>query len=355
MPKIRVLVVDDSATIRILLAKGIALDPELEVVGTAPDPYIARNKIEELTPDVITLDVEMPRMDGIEFLRRVMASYPLPVIMVSALTEKGKRITLDALDAGAFDFVHKPSGSHGALGLQDMLQELRTKIKAAARANVTTLRKSLGRIATPASEVTRAIPRATLGETTDKVVAIGASTGGTTAIRDIVNQLPADFPGIVAVQHITPGFTSMFAERLNEIGTIQVKEAKTGDRVITGRMLVAPSGHQMTVRRTGGFYYVDCIPGPPVCGHIPSVEALFQSVAKHVGAHALGVILTGMGGDGADGLAAMRKAGARTLGQDEASCVVYGMPKVAWEKGGVEKQVPLEEMVANLPRLLRSK
>ncbi|HNV71522.1 MAG TPA: chemotaxis response regulator protein-glutamate methylesterase [Candidatus Ozemobacteraceae bacterium] len=354
MSKIKVLVVDDSATIRMLLSKGLNLDPELEVVGTAPDPYVARNKIVELSPDVITLDVEMPRMDGIEFLRRLMAAYPLPVVMVSALTEKGKRITLEALDAGAFDFVHKPSGSHGAQGLQDMLTDLRQKIKSAARANLTTLRKSLNRVTAPIARPLAPVRPTALAETTDKVVAIGASTGGTTAIRDMISMLPADFPGTVLVQHITPGFTTMFAERLNEIGTVQVKEAQHGDRIITGRVLVAPSGHQMTVRRSGGFYYVDCVPGPPICGHIPSVEALFQSVAKQVGANALGVILTGMGGDGADGMAAMRKAGARTLGQDEASCVVFGMPKVAWEKGGVEKLLPLEEIVPNLLRLLRA-
>ncbi|MBF0500334.1 MAG: chemotaxis response regulator protein-glutamate methylesterase [Candidatus Riflebacteria bacterium] len=351
---IKVLIVDDSATIRAILSMGLSKDPEIQVVGTAPDPYVARDKIAELKPDVITLDVEMPRMDGIEFLRRLMASFPLPVVMVSALTERGKEITLQALEAGAIDYVTKPSGSHGDRGAAEMIMELRQKIKVASRANLSNLRQNLAKV----EKTVHSAPvytSAALAETTDKVIAIGASTGGTNAIRDLVMQFPADTPGIVIVQHITPGFTKMFASRLNEIGAMSVKEATNGDRIITGQILIAPANMHMSVRRSGGTYLVDCLPGDPVGGHRPAVDVLFHSVAKNVGANAIGVILTGMGGDGAEGLAAMRKAGARTLGQDEASCVVYGMPKVAFDKGGVERQVPLNLVVPSLLSLLGRK
>lgn len=348
---IKVLIVDDSATIRALLTQALSKDPELSVVGSAPDPYVARDKIVELQPDVITLDVEMPRMDGIEFLRRLMASYPLPVIMVSALTEKGKQITLQALEAGAVDYVTKPSGSHGDRGTVEMLAELKQKIKVAAKANLTMLRRKLATVA-PRPVTKLPIGSSALAETTDKVIAIGASTGGTNAIRDLIAQFPADTPGIVIVQHITSGFTKMFSERLNEVGQMRVKEAENGDRILTGRVLVAPTGAQMSVRRSGGTYLVDCTPGAPVGGHLPAVEVLFQSVAKSVGANSIGIMLTGMGGDGADGMLAMRQAGARTLAQDEASCVVFGMPKVAWEKGGVEQLVSLDRIVPTVLGLL---
>lgn len=348
---IKVLIVDDSATIRALLTQALSKDPELTVVGSAPDPYVARDKIVELQPDVITLDVEMPRMDGIEFLRRLMAAFPLPVIMVSALTEKGKQITLQALEAGAVDYVTKPSGSHGDRGTAEMLVELRQKIKVAARANLSTLRRTLGAVIPRPTPKFSPAPTA-LAETTDKVIAIGASTGGTNAIRDLLAQFPADTPGIVIVQHITSGFTKMFSERLNEVGQMRVKEAETGDRIITGRVLIAPTGAHTTVRRSGGTYLVDCTPGDPVGGHLPAVEQLFQSVSRSAGANAIGIMLTGMGGDGADGMLAMRKAGARTIAQDEASCVVFGMPKVAWERGGVEQLVPLDRIVSTVMGLL---
>ena len=332
--KIKVLVVDDSALVRQVLTQGLSLDPGIEVVGAAMNPYQARDMIVKHKPDVVTLDVEMPRMDGVTFLRRLMPQFPLPVIMVSSLTQRGKQITLDAMEAGAVDIVAKPS-TDLSKGLQAMMQELRTKVKIASTANVSHW-KNKRIIKKPANMA--------LQETTDKVIAIGASTGGTEAIRLILERLPANSPGIVVVQHMPPGFTRMFAERLNQKCALMVKEAENGDRVIPGRVLIAPGDKHMQVRRQGGIYEVTCKEGPPVCGHCPSVESLFQSVAYAVGSNAVGVILTGMGRDGAAGITAMRRAGARTLGQDEDSCVVYGMPKEAFELGGIERQYPLEKM-----------
>ena len=338
---IKVLIVDDSAVVRMILSKALALDPEIQVVGTAADPFAARDKIEQLNPDVLTLDVEMPRMDGIEFLTRIMTSRPMPVIMVSALTQKGKRISLDALEAGAIDVVAKPSGSHGGKGLHEMTVELRQKIKAAAKANLSPFRRLAHCV--PGSPP-RSLRVANLAETTDKVIAIGASTGGTTAIRQVLSALPADTPGIVIVQHISSGFSRMFAERLNEVASMEVAEAKDGDRIVTGRVLIAPTGMQMEVVRSGGFYHVSCRSGENVCGHCPAVEVLFRSTAKAVGKNAVGIILTGMGSDGAEGLLELRNAGARTIAQDEESCVVFGMPKVAIEFGGAEVVLPLDRV-----------
>ncbi len=343
--KVRVLVVDDSALVRDILAKGLAMDDGIEVVGTASDPYVARDKIVELKPDVLTLDVEMPRMDGVEFLRKLMPQYPVPVVMVSALTERGKQITLDALDAGAVDFVTKPKADV-ARGLQGMLVELRTKVKLAATANVSHWKHKRSERQT----VIRSSKA--LAESTDKVIAIGASAGGTEAIKEVITRFPVDTPGVVIVQHMPAGFTKLFAERMNSLCEMEVKEAEDGDRVMPGRILIAPGGLQMKVIRSGGVYRVECKPGPLCCGHCPSVEVMMKSVAEHVGRNAVGVILTGMGHDGAEGLKAMRDAGARTVGQDEKTCVVYGMPKVAFEKGGVEKQFPLDEIAGTVIRLV---
>jgi len=337
MKRIRVLVVDDSALVRELLTAGLAKDPELEVVGSAANPYIARDKIVELRPDVMTLDVEMPRMDGVDFLRRLMPQYPIPVIMVSALTQKGAQITLEALEAGAIDFVTKPS-TDVARGLNQMLADLRQKIKMAAKVDLSAWKNRAVRREKPGPVVVRTA----LSESTDKVIAIGASTGGTEAIRRVISSFPANMPGIVIVQHMPPGFTKHFSDNLNEICEMDVQEAKTGDRVMPGRVLIAPGGKHMTVRRSGGIYLVDCQEGENVNGHCPSVDVLFHSVARYVAGNAVGVILTGMGGDGADGLLAMRQAGARTIAQDEATCVVFGMPKVAIDRGGVEKIGPLD-------------
>ncbi|OGR01534.1 MAG: chemotaxis response regulator protein-glutamate methylesterase [Deltaproteobacteria bacterium RIFOXYD12_FULL_50_9] len=346
--KIRVLVVDDSSLVRTILCQGLAQDPGIEVVGSAPDPYVARDMIVELAPDVMTLDVEMPRMDGVDFLRRLMPQYPLPVVMVSALTQQGKQITLEALDAGAVDFVTKPT-TDMARGLTAMLMELRTKVKIASTANVSHWKER--REALFSGKVLVA-PRS-LAESTDKIIAIGASTGGTEAIRGVVTRYPVNTPGVVIVQHMPAGFTRMFAERLNQICAMQVKEAETGDRVMPGRILIAPGEKHMQVRRSGGIYEVECKAGEKVSGHCPSVDVLMHSVAQHVGRNAIGVMLTGMGRDGAEGMLAMRKAGARNLAQDERTSVVFGMPKEAFENGGAECLVPLEKIAEASLALLR--
>jgi len=335
------------ALVRDILAAGLAKDPDIEVVGTAADPYIAADKIPKLTPDVLTLDVEMPRMDGVEFLRKLMPQYPLPVVMVSSLTEKGQRITLDALQAGAVDFVHKPS-SNIDRGLNAMMMELRTKIKIASIANVSHWKSSEKRSAI-ASNIDHS---KALAKSTDKIIVIGASTGGTEAIRSVITEFPPLMPGIVIVQHMPAGFTKMFSERLNTQAQMEVREACDGDRIITGRVLIAPGGKHMRIIRSGGIYQVSVSDGPQVNGHCPSVEVLMQSAATHVGNNAIGIMLTGMGGDGADGMKAMRDVGARTLAQDESTCVVFGMPKVAWEKGGAEKLVPLQNIPEATMQLL---
>ncbi len=348
--KIRVLIVDDSALVRNILSQGLSLDPAIEVVGTASDPYIARDRILELEPDVLTLDVEMPRMDGVAFLRKLMPQYPLPVVMVSSLTQRGKQITMEALDAGAVDFVAKPT-SNVAAGLNSMLMELRTKVKIASGANVSHWK---GKRVDPA--VSGATGKSTaLAESTDKVIAIGASTGGTEAIRRVLEGFPATTPGTVIVQHMPGGFTKMFADRLNQLCPMQVKEAEHGDRVRTGLVLIAPGGVQFEVVRSGGFYVVRLGGPEKVSGHCPSVDVMMHSVAKHVGANAIGAMLTGMGQDGAEGMLAMHQGGARCIAQDEASSVVFGMPKVAYEKGGAQSLVPLDHIAASLLKLLVEK
>lgn len=346
MPRkpIRVLIVDDSALVRTVLKQGLDMDPAIEVVGVAPDPYVARDRILELKPEVLTLDVEMPRMDGVEFLRRLMPQYPLPTVMVSSLTEKGKAITLASLEAGAVDFVTKPSADlkHGLSG---MLAELRTKIKIASTANVSHWKHKR-----PAARSRASAPGLT--ETTDKVIAIGASTGGTEAIRTVLQGMPVSAPGIVVVQHMPGGFTRMFSERLNSLCRLEVKEAEEGDRIMPGRALIAPGGKHMTVKRSGGLYQVSCRAGQPVNGHCPSVDVLFQSVAVACGKNAVGVMLTGMGADGADAMKLMRDAGARTLAQDEKTSVVFGMPKEAYRRGAAERLVPLESVGQEVLNLL---
>ncbi len=346
MKKIRVLIIDDSALVRDILQKGLSADPGLEVVGTAPDVYVGRNMIVELRPDVLTLDIEMPKMDGIEFLRRLMPQYPIPVVVVSSLTQRGKEITMQALEAGAVDFVPKPTADI-ARGLSDMMLELRTKIKISSNANVAHWKNK--RFESNASN--KYFANKALSESTDKVIAIGASTGGTEAIKKVITDLPPSSPGIVIVQHMPPGFTKTFAERLNETIMMQVKEAEHGDRIVTGRVLIAPGDFHMRVVRRGGQYLVELDQQEKVSGHRPSVDVLFNSVAQHVGSNAYGVILTGMGSDGAKGLKAMRDAGAKTIGQDELSCVVYGMPKVAYEMGGVQRQIRLDKMTQEIINL----
>lgn len=339
MKRIRVLVVDDSALVREILSKGLAEDPDIEVVGTAPDVYIARDKIVFLKPDVLTLDIEMPRMDGIDFLKRLMPQYPIPVIICSALAAPGAKATLEALDHGAVDFVLKPSTKVG-MRLQEMLDDLRSKVKMAAGVDVSAWKRREVKARPPAS------PGILVGST-DKVIAIGASTGGTVALRQMICAFPANMPGTVIVQHMPPVFTRLFAESLNNSSQVEVSEARDGDRIVTGRVLVAPGGEQhLGVERSGGTYLVRLRDGEKVNGHRPSVDVLFTTVARSVGSNAVAAILTGMGRDGADGMLALRQAGARTLAQDEASCVVYGMPRAAYECGGAERLVPLGEMNA---------
>ena len=327
---IRVLIVDDSATARAVLKDILSSDPMIEVVATAADAYIARDKIVELKPDVVCLDVEMPRMDGITFLKKLMHYMPVPVVMVSSLTQSGAKTTLDALEAGAVDFVPKPH-SYIYDGKDEMRAELLEKVKNAAKAKVF-------------QRVIRTHEQAnstSLAETTNKIVAIGASTGGTEALKDVLMALPRNAPGTVVVQHMPANFTGAFAARLNTLCAMEIREACNGDSIVPGVVLIAPGDYHMVVRRSGARYYVEIGSGDKVSGHRPSADVLLNSVAKIAGANAIGVILTGMGGDGARGLLAMRNAGAKTIGQDEASCVVYGMPKVAYDIGAVEKQLPL--------------
>lgn len=337
--KIKVLIIDDSALVRDILKKGLSADPSIEIVGAAPDVYIGRDMIVKYRPDVLTLDVEMPRMDGIEFLRKLMPQFPLPVVVVSSLTQKGKQITLDALDAGALDFVPKPS-SNIREGLKSMIMELRTKIKIASTANVSHWKgKRLN-----ARRTYKTIKTNALAETTDKVIAIGASTGGTEALKKVVTKFPRNMPGVVIVQHMPTVFTKMFAERLNQICDMEVKEAETNDRIMTGRILVAPGDFHLRVIRSGGIYKAVCEQTPKVSGHRPSVDVLFQSVAKNVGSNAFGIILTGMGSDGAKGMKMMKDAGASNIAQDEATSVVYGMPKVAKDMGGVDYILSIDKI-----------
>jgi two-component system chemotaxis response regulator CheB len=335
--KTRVLIVDDSALMRQALGTLLGRDPEIEVVGVAADPYIARDKIRQLNPDVLTLDVEMPRMDGLAFLEKLMQARPMPVVMVSSLTESGCATTLRALELGAVDFVTKPK-----LDLRDQLNEVARevieKVKTAAAA----------RVARPHPKAAEAVPRRSardaLIKSTDQVIAVGASTGGTEALKDFLMRLPADCPGIVVVQHMPEKFTRAFADRLDGLCTVRVKEAEDGDRVLAGHALIAPGGYHMRLTRTGATYLVKLNQDPPVNRHRPSVDILFSSCREAAGANAVGVIMTGMGDDGARGLLEMRRAGARTLAQDEATSVVFGMPKAALEMHAAERALPLSQL-----------
>lgn len=342
---VKVLVVDDSATARSLIKAVLESDAGIEVVGTAPDAYIARDMIVKLKPDVICLDVEMPRMDGITFLKKLMQYMPTPVIMVSSLTRRGAKTTLDALESGAIDFVAKPH-SNIYDGIDDIKDEIVEKVKSAAKVNV---RNFIHK--TPINRT----PITSLSETTNKIVAIGASTGGTEALKEVLIRMPRNSPGIIIVQHMPPKFTKTFAERLNQLSEIEVKEATNGETVGNGKALLAPGDYHMVLRRSGARYYVEIGDGAKVSGHKPSVDVLFNSVAKVAGANAIGVILTGMGSDGAKGMLNMKKAGAINIAQDEASCVVYGMPKVAVQLGGVSKSVTLtkvaEEVINSVKKI----
>lgn len=343
--KIRVLVIDDSAVIRHLLSEILSRTDDMEVVGTAQDPVFAARKIRDLDPDVITLDVEMPRMDGLTFLEELMKTTPIPVVMVSALTRHGHETTLKALELGAVDYVEKPGIdiSSGIIGLGD---EIVRKIRIASKAKVRKREFGGSRIQGFRELKDKKGPCGAghLTTTTDRLIAIGASTGGTEAIAEIIAALPESAPGIVVVQHMPPVFTRSFAERLNSISRLDVKEARTGDRVLRGSVLIAPGNRHMTVKRNGAMYFTEVEDGPLVNFVRPSVDVLFRAVARYAGKNAIGVILTGMGEDGARGLREMRDAGAFTMAQDEASSVVFGMPKRAIEMGAAERVAPLEEM-----------
>ncbi len=340
MRQIKVLVVEDSMVFREILVQNLNKDAEIQVVAVAKDPFEARDAILKYRPDVMTLDVELPRMSGIEFLRKLMPQYPIPVVVISALSDK----VFEALNAGAVDFVAKPVNATRQQ-IEDFINnELCVKVKIAAAAKISNVRK-MGMVQTQHQPM----PLKDNG----LIVAIGASTGGTEAIFSVVKNFGPDIPGVVIVQHMPPGFTEMYAKRLDNQCRVRVKEACTGDRVLPGQVLIAPGGDKhMRLVKVNGVYQVECRPGPKVNGHCPSVDELFYSVANAAGARALGIILTGMGGDGAKGLLAMRKAGAETIGQDESTCVVYGMPKVAYDIGAVKYQARLEDIAKKAYSLL---
>ena len=340
MKRIQVLVVDDSAVVRQVVSALLAQDPEIEVMAAVADPILAMARMATQWPDVLVLDIEMPRMDGITFLKKIMAERPTPVVICSTLTDRGTETSLAALAAGAVAIITKPK-----IGLKQFLsdasEDLTSAVKAAAKANVRKLQvthKHTADVILPPAEPSRQA----MIQTTERVVALGTSTGGTQALEAVLTALPRVSPGIVIVQHMPEQFTAAFASRLNGLCQIEVKEAQNNDRVIQGRALIAPGGKHMLLRRNGAQYFVEVVDGPLVNRHRPSVDVLFRSVAKCAGANALGVIMTGMGDDGAVGLLEMRKAGAQTLAQDEKSCVVYGMPKEAFKRGAVGRFVPLE-------------
>jgi two-component system chemotaxis response regulator CheB len=343
MEKLKVLIVDDSAIVRKIFSEVLSREPDLEVVGTAPDPYVARDKIVQTSPDVITLDVEMPRMDGLTFLKKIMHYHPLPVIIVSSLTPRGGKMALEALELGAVEVLAKPGS---AFSVGDLGVELAEKIRAAAHIRFDARKFQE---ATPNQTPTKVNP---LAQTTDKIIAIGASTGGTEAIKEVLIRLPQNTPGMVIVQHMPPKFTTAFAERLNQQCAIEVKEAQDGDAVITGRALLAPGNYHMLLKRSGARYYVQVKTGPPVHHRRPSVDVLFNSAALSGGANVIGVILTGMGADGAEGLLAMKERGAYTIAQDQASCVVFGMPREAIKRGATNKVLPLTRIPEEIRRVL---
>jgi len=343
-PKIKVLIVDDSAIVRKILREELDKEPDIEVVGTAPDPFVARDKIVLQKPDVITLDIEMPRMDGLTFLKKIMQYHPVPVIIVSSLTPQGSQMALEAMENGAIEVLAKP-GSSFSVG--DMSTQLKEKIRVAAKANLQQVRR------TPVSPspITANASQA-LRETTQKVIAIGASTGGTEALKEVLVKMPVNIPGILVVQHMPAEFTRAFAERLNKICSIEVREAQDGDSVLNGQALIAPGNFHMFLKRSGAKYFVNIKDGPRVHHQRPAVDVLFQSVAQYAGSNAIGVILTGMGADGAQGILRMKELGAKTIAQDEASCVVFGMPKEAIKLGAIDRVIPLDRIPQEVIRLL---
>lgn len=350
MQPVRVIVVDDSALVRQMLTEILNSDPGIEVVATAADPYQAREKIKKFNPDVLTLDVEMPRMDGLTFLRNLMRLRPMPVVMVSTLTEQGAQVTLEALELGAFDFVAKPKLdlSHT---LNDYAEEITTKVKAAAKAPAAALvpRATLRveqKLTADAVLASQAPAKAL--RTTEKIVAIGASTGGTEAIKEVLCRLPPSAPGIVVTQHIPAAFSAAFAKRVDGLSALQVRQAEDGEQILPGHAYIAPGDQHLLVERSGARYYCRLNDGPAVSRHKPSVDVLFRSVAQQVGPNAMGVMLTGMGDDGAQGMLEMKQAGAFNLVQDEKTSVVWGMPGAAFKLGAAEKTVALQNIAEEI-------
>jgi len=333
---IKVLVVDDSAVVRKVFKEAISREKDMEVVGTAPDPYVARDKIVKLKPDVITLDIEMPRMDGITFLKKLMKHYPLPVIIVSSLTRNSGKLVMEALSFGALEVISKPSSAYS---VGEMSVQLIDKIRAVAGLKVRPVEERPYK-----KSVQTKITSKPLSETTNKIIAIGASTGGTEALKTVLTGMPPNAPGTLVVQHMPANFTTSFAARLDELSAMTIKEAKDGDSLINGLALLAPGNYHMLLKRSGANYYVQVKKGPLVHHQRPAVDVLFHSVADYAGSNAVGVILTGMGSDGALGLLKMKEAGARTVAQDKKSCIVFGMPKEAIKLGAADKVVPLNSV-----------
>lgn len=332
---IRVLVVDDSAVVRQIFRQELSKDPDIEIVGTAPDPFVARNMIINLKPDVLTLDIEMPRMDGVTFLKKLMRYHPIPTIIVSSLTQKGSLLALEAIESGAVEVLSKPGAAYT---VGDMAIELIDKIKAASVVDIKK-RAELAKLAESGATVTRA-----LAQTTNQILAIGASTGGTVALEVVLKAMPHNSPGTIITQHMPKYFTKSFSERLNQRSKITIKEAEDGDSVAPGVALIAPGDKHLLLRRSGARYYVNVKDGPLVNRHRPSVDVMFRSVAQAAGRNAIGLILTGMGGDGAKGMLEMKEAGSYNIAQDEASCVVFGMPKVAIDIGAVDEIISLDKI-----------
>lgn len=354
MSKVKVLIVDDAALMRKLLTEILSSSPQIEVVGTAADPYIAREKIKQLNPDVLTLDVEMPKMDGITFLKNLMRLRPMPVVMISTLTEDGADVTLEALESGAIDYISKPKADFEH-SLGDYAQDIIEKVLTAAKVKVNTIERSIKNI-----DKMKVAPKLTvdaiLGErsggnflnTTDKFIAIGASTGGTEAVKEVLMALPSDVPGIVITQHIPGTFSSSFARRLNEYSNLRVAEAKNGDQVLPGHAYLAPGDKHLLIKRTGAKYICELNDGPEVNRHKPSVDVLFRSIAQSAGPNAMGIMLTGMGADGAQGMLEMKQAGAFTVAQDEKTSVVWGMPGAAVKLNAVDKILPLDQVAREI-------
>jgi len=350
MKKIKVLIIDDSALIRKLLTEILSNNEYIEVVGTAQDPIVARSKIKELSPDVLTLDVEMPRMDGLTFLSNLMRLRPMPVIMISSLTEKGAEITMQALELGAFDFVSKPKidVSHG---LETYQEEIIEKIIAASTAKIIQKDYKSQNTTSPKLTADAILDKKNIQKpfkTTDKIIAIGASTGGTEAIKDVLAQMPADSPGIVISQHIPEAFSLPFSKRMNSISAMTVCQASDGQQILPGHVYIAPGNYHLLIERSGARYICRLNDGPPVNRHKPSVDVMFRSVAQNVGSNAIGVILTGMGADGAEGLKEIQQSGAITLAQDEKTSVVWGMPGEAVKLGGVDHILPLNSIAGSI-------